>query len=71
MNALLSATVITDNCAIADALATALLVMGSDDAKVWLQQNGDVEAYLISDDGAGGYEAWATEGWPGDIKEKL
>ena len=68
MNSLLSASVIADNCAIADALATALLVLGPDEAKNWLRQNREVEAYLISDDGAGGYAIWNTPGWP--MKEK-
>ncbi|MDQ3101100.1 MAG: FAD:protein FMN transferase, partial [Bacteroidota bacterium] len=69
MNGLLSASVIADNCAMADALATALLVMGPEGAKNWLQLNRDVEAYLISDDGSGGYAVWSTPGWP--LKEQL
>lgn len=64
MNSLLSASVIADNCAIADALATALLVMGPEEAKSWLDRNREVEAYLISDDGAGKYAIWTTPGWP-------
>jgi FAD:protein FMN transferase len=66
MNALLSATVIADNCAIADALATALLVMGPEEAKAWSRQHPEYEVYLIMDDGAGGYETWATPEWPGE-----
>jgi len=64
MNRLLSATIIADDCATADALATAMLVMGPDDAKTWLARHGGVEAYLIMDDGKGGYAVWSTPGWP-------
>lgn len=64
MNALLSATVIAADCATADALATALLVMGPDEAKAWLTAHREVEAYLITDDGAGGYAVWHMPGWP-------
>jgi FAD:protein FMN transferase len=71
MNALLSATVIADNCAIADALATAMLVMGPDEARQWLRQHPEYEAYLILDDGTGGYEVWSTPGWPGEREEEM
>jgi thiamine biosynthesis lipoprotein len=64
MNALLSASVIADDCARADALGTALMVMGPDEAKAWLARTPDVEAYLIIDDGRGGNEIWNTPGWP-------
>ncbi len=64
MNTLLSASVIADDAATADALGTALMVMGTEEAKAWLTQHRDVEAYLISDDGKGGYAVWSTAGWP-------
>ena len=64
MNALLSASVIADDCATADALGTALMVMGPDEGKEWLAQHPEVEAYLVIDDGAGGYMVWSTPGWP-------
>lgn len=64
MNTLLSASVIADDAATADALGTALMVMGTEEAKGWLTQHRDVEAYLISDDGKGGYAVWSTAGWP-------
>ncbi len=70
MNAMLSATIVTDNCAIADALATAMLVMGPEEAQEWLSRNREHEAYLIMDDGAGGYEIWTTPGWPGEVVMK-
>ena len=64
MSDLLSASVIADDCATADALGTALMVMGTSAAKEWLMVHPEVEAYLISDDGKGGYAIWATPNWP-------
>lgn len=63
MNALLSATIIADDAATADALATAMLVLGPEQAKVWLSKQPDVEAYLIMDDGQGGNTVWKTPNW--------
>lgn len=64
LNALLSASVIADDAATADALGTALMVMGPEDAKAWLTLHREVEAYLIIDDGRGGCLVWSTAGWP-------
>ncbi len=64
MNDLLSASVIADDCATADALGTALMVMGTEGAKQWLSAHPEVEGYLISDDGQGGYSVWKSVGWP-------
>jgi len=64
MNALLSASVIADDCATADALGTALMVMGPEAAKLWLLRHREVEAYLIVDDGQGGFISWQTPDWP-------
>jgi thiamine biosynthesis lipoprotein len=64
MNTLLSASIIADDCATADALATAMLVLGFEEAQLWLRQNSGVEAYLIMDEGKGDYEVWSTAGWP-------
>lgn len=66
MNALLSATIIADDCATADALATAMLVLGPEDAQVWLGRHPEVEAYLIMDDSKGGYAVWTTRNWLGE-----
>ncbi len=63
-NALLSASVIADDCMTADALGTALMVMGPDEAKAWLGRHAWVEGYLIMDDGQGGMMVWSTPGWP-------
>ena len=47
---ILSATVLTDQCARADAYATSFMVMGLDGAKKVLQKHPDLMAYLIYDD---------------------
>lgn len=64
MNSMLSATIIADDCATADALATAMLVLGPEPAKEWLAMHPEVEAYLIMDDGQGGHTTWKTPHWP-------
>jgi len=64
MSDLLSASVIADDCATADALGTALMVMGTEVAKQWLGTHPEVQGYLISDDGKSGYQMWMTAGWP-------
>ena len=47
---ILSATVLCDQCARADAYATSFMVMGLDGARKVLQRNPDLMAYLIYDD---------------------
>ena len=47
---ILSATVLADNCAKADAYATSFMVMGLDSARLLLSQHPDMKAYLIYTD---------------------
>lgn len=55
---LLSATVIADDCMTADAYATAFMVMGLEQAKLYADTSAAIKAaYFISDDGNGGYRA--------------
>jgi thiamine biosynthesis lipoprotein len=58
---LLSATVIADSASIADAYATALMVMGLDKAKAFLAKKPELGAYLIFSNQDGDYETWATK----------
>jgi thiamine biosynthesis lipoprotein len=46
-NSLLSATVVAASCAVADAYATAFMVMGVDSAKALLSNHRELEAFLI------------------------
>ena len=49
-HSLLSATVIAPTCAVADAYATAFMVMGIDSAKTLLQAHPELSVYFIYDD---------------------
>ena len=46
-HSLLSATVVASSCMRADALATACMVLGADEAKQMLEQAGDAAGYFI------------------------
>ena len=65
---ILSATVIADDCARADAYATAFMVMGFDGAKEVLKRNPDLMAYLIYDDD-GINRVWYSSGLQDKIAE--
>ncbi|MCM1078013.1 MAG: FAD:protein FMN transferase [Bacteroidales bacterium] len=58
---ILSATVLANECARADAYATAFMVMGLEKAKDVLARNKDLKAYIIYDDN-GKYKVWKSEG---------
>ena len=53
---LLSATVIADDCATADAYATALMVMGLERGRDFLKKHKELSAYLIYTDEKGNYK---------------
>ena len=57
-HSLLSATVISDRCAKADAYATAFMVMGLEKAKKVLDRHRDLMAYLIYSDHKSEYKVW-------------
>jgi thiamine biosynthesis lipoprotein len=46
-NHLLSATVFAATCTLADAYATAFMVMGSEKAKLWLMQHPEIKAHFV------------------------
>ena len=52
-HSLLSATVIADNCATADALATAFMVMGLEEAMEYCKNDNTIEGYFIYSDEKG------------------
>ena len=62
-NRLLSATVIHDNCMLADAYATAFMVMGVKRAKEFIENNDelDINAYFVYDQ-RGENKVWMTNG---------
>ncbi len=64
---LLSATVIAETSAKADAIATALMVMGLEKSKAFLQANPNYKGLLIHEDLNGDYQEYISPG----LKEKL
>lgn len=58
---ILSATVLHQQCAIADAYATSFMVMGLEKAKKVLERHPEMKAYIIYDD-HGKYGVWKSEG---------
>jgi thiamine biosynthesis lipoprotein len=58
---LLSATVVASNATVADAMATAFMVMGLDKAKSYLLNHPELDAYLIYCDAKGEYQVWMTD----------
>lgn len=59
---ILSATVLAEKCATADAYATSFMVMGLDRAKEVLSRHKELKAYLIYCDANGNYATWQSEG---------
>lgn len=64
---LLSATVLADHCAKADAYATSFMVMGMDGAKQILERHKELMAYLIYTDRKGNLAVWYSP----SLKDKL
>jgi thiamine biosynthesis lipoprotein len=61
-HSLLSATVLMDECMMADAYATAFMVMGFGKSRDFIQEHPGIQAYLIYNDDDGKYRVWYTEG---------
>ena len=68
-HSLLSATVIARNCAVADAYATAFMVLGMEGAKKVLERHDDLMAYLIFTDGKGDLDVWFSPSLKSKISE--
>jgi thiamine biosynthesis lipoprotein len=66
-NQLLSATIIAEDCATADGIATACMVMGKDRTIDFLNLHPEFEAYLIFSDDEGNFRTWATK----DLEEYI
>ena len=64
---LLSATVLADRCATADAYATSFMVMGMDGAKKILERHKELMAYLIFTDRKGNLAVWYSP----SLKDKI
>ena len=66
---ILSSTVIADNCATADAYATAFMVMGLDGAKKVLERHPELMAYFIYSDSKGKNAVWFSPSMKDKIQE--
>ena len=66
-NSLLSATVLADNCATADAYATSFMVMGIEKAKGVLERHPELMAYFIYTDVRGNLAVWYSP----SMKDKI
>ena len=71
VHTLLSATVIAKECAYADALATAFMVMGLEKAMLFCKQHPEIEGYFIYSDNNGKMLTQETPGFKKFIKHKL
>lgn len=60
---LLSASVLAKDAAIADAYATAFMVMGLEQSKIFLSKNSFLEAFFIYTDEEGNYTSFGTDGF--------
>lgn len=66
---ILSATVLTDNCATADAYATSFMVLGLEKAKTILQRHPELMAYFIYSDHKGKNSIWYSHSLKDKIEE--
>lgn len=62
-SSLLSATVLAENCALADAYATAIMAMGLEESKAMLKRLREVDALLIFSTPFGEIEQYSTKGF--------
>ena len=60
---LVSATIVTQSCAFADAIATTVMVMGFNEGLNWVQTLPDVECLLIGRNEEGNYTARKSDGF--------
>ena len=61
-HSILSATVIAEDCMTADALATAFMVMGLEEAEAFIKKHPNVEAYFIYSGEDGSFKSYFSEG---------
>jgi thiamine biosynthesis lipoprotein len=68
-NRLLSATIIAGDCAMADAIATACMVMGKEVAIDFITKNTNFKAYFVFSDDAGNMRTWVSPELVSSISE--
>jgi thiamine biosynthesis lipoprotein len=60
-NTLLSISIIANECAMADGIATGCLVMGKEKAIEFLEQHPEFEAFMVYSDESGNFKTWTSE----------
>jgi thiamine biosynthesis lipoprotein len=68
-NQLLSATILADDCAMADGIATACMVMGKEAAIDFINKNPQFSGYLVFSDDNGNFITWISDGLKDYISE--
>lgn len=68
-NNLLSVSIIADDCAMADGIATACMVKGKDRTIEFLDLHPEFETYLIFSDDNGNFKTWTSEKLKKDLSE--
>lgn len=68
-NSLLSATIISDDCAMSDGIATACMVMGNEAAIDFITRNPQFSAYFVYSDESGNYKTWISDNLQDFISE--
>lgn len=69
-HSLLSASVMADSTAVADAYATSFMVMGLEKSIAFLKDHKNLEAFFIYSDKEGNYQIYATDGFKSYIREE-
>jgi thiamine biosynthesis lipoprotein len=69
-NPLLSATIIASDCATADGIATACMVMGKDKAMQFITDHPEYKAYLIFSDEKGNFVTWMSPALKENVTEE-
>jgi len=70
-NRLLSATIIADDCATADGIATACMVMGKEKAIEFIIEHPEFSAYFVYSDDTGNFSTWYSESLKEFISETI
>ncbi len=68
-NQLLSATILADECATADGIATACMVMGKEKSIQFLEQHPEYEGFLVFSDKNGNFITWSSDMLASQISE--
>jgi FAD:protein FMN transferase len=68
-NTLLSASILAGDCSMADGIATACMVMGTQKTIEFIKKHPEFSAYLIFSNDSGNYETWFSSSLKNDISE--